>query len=101
MGNTDDDDDYYDDDEEASEEDDESIISKLTLSCRGVNRRAINPNANNNLAFTLLSKLQSQTNYFNSGETKLTGELAPVGDEEGTFNFEISLKLKQPISLVD
>jgi hypothetical protein len=31
----------------------------------------------------------------------LTGELAPVDEEEGTFDFEISLKLKEPISLVD
>jgi len=102
MGDTGGDDDYDDDEDGASsDEDNEDLISKLTLSCRGVNRRAINPNANNSLAFTLLQKLQSQTNYFNADGTKLIGELAQVSAEEGTFKFEISLKLKEPISLVD
>jgi len=53
------------------------------------------------LAFTLLQKLQNQTNYFNADDTKLIGELAQVSAEEGTFKFEISLKLKEPISLSD
>ncbi len=102
MGDSGGDDDYYDDEDGAtSDEDNEDLVTKLTLSCRGVNRRAINPNANNSLAFTLLQKLQAQTNYFNAEGTKLIGELAPVDVEEGTFNFEISLKLKEPISLVD
>jgi hypothetical protein len=102
MGDSGGDDEWDDDDDGAtSDEDNEDLITKLTLSCRGVNRRAINPNANNSLAFTLLQKLQSQTNYFNADDTKLIGELAQVSAEEGTFNFEISLKLKEPISLVD
>jgi hypothetical protein len=101
MGNEGEDDDWDDEEGATSDEDNEDLITKLTLSCRGVNRRAINPNANNSLAFTLLQKLQSQTNYFNADDTKLIGELAPVDIEEGTFNFEISLKLKEPISLVD
>jgi hypothetical protein len=101
MGDSGGEDDWDDEEGDTSDEENEDLISKLTLKCRGVNRRAINPNANNNLAFTLLQKLQSQTNYFNADDTKLTGELAPVDEEEGTFDFEISLKLKEPISLVD
>ena len=102
MGDSGGDDDWDDDEDGAtSDEDNEDLITKLTLSCRGVNRRAINPNANNSLAFTLLQKLQTQTNYFNADDTKLIGELAQVNAEEGTFKFEISLKLKEPISLVD
>jgi cell division ATPase FtsA len=101
MGDSGGEDDWDDEEGETSDEDNEDLITKLTLQCRGVNRRAINPNANNSLAFTLLQKLQSHTNYFNADDTKLTGELAPVDEEEGTFNFEISLKLKEPISLVD
>jgi len=101
MGDGGGEDDWDDEEGDTSDEENEDLITKLTLQCRGVNRRAINPNANNSLAFTLLQKLQSHTNYFNADDTKLTGELAPVDEEEGTFNFEISLKLKEPISLVD
>jgi len=94
-------DDWGDEEEEASVDDDETIVAKLTLACKGVNRTAINPNANNALAFNLLKKLQSQTNYFNPDETKLVGELAPVSESDATFNFEISLRLKEPIQLTE
>ena len=94
-------DDDWGDEEETSVDDDETIIAKLTLACKGVNRTGINANANNNLAFSFLKKLQSHTNYFNADETKLVGELPLVDESDATFGFEISLRLKEPIPLTE
>ncbi len=83
--------------EEADEE--EGLVARLNLICKGVNRIGINQNANNQLAFNLLSQLHSRTNLFDTEGTELTGDLAPVSRSDNTFDFEITIKLVNPLEL--
>ena len=85
------------DDEE--EDPEEGLVARLNLICKGVNRIGINQNANNQLAFNLLNQLHSRTNLFDPNETELTGELTPVSRLDNTFDFEITIKLTNPLEL--
>ena len=85
------------DEEEADPE--EGLVARLNLVCKGVNRIGINQNANNQLAFNLLEQLHSRTNLFDPAETELTGDLAPVSQSDNIFNFEITIKLANPLEL--
>ncbi len=85
------------DDEE--EDPEEGLVARLNLICKGVNRIGINQNANNQLAFNLLNQLHSRTNLFDPNETELTGELTPVSRMDNTFDFEITIKLTNPLEL--
>ncbi|MCS1408935.1 MAG: Cell division protein FtsA [Verrucomicrobia subdivision 3 bacterium] len=85
--------------EEEEEEEEEGILTRLNLVCKGVNRIGINQNANNRLAFELLSQLHSRTNIFDPAETKLVGDLAPVSESDNTFDFEVTITLANPLEL--
>lgn len=85
--------------EEVDEE--EGQLMRLKLVCKGVNRIGVDQKANNNLAYTLEKHLRLQTDFFdpNPDETKLTGSLPIVSKTDNTFQFELTIKLANPLEL--
>jgi hypothetical protein len=74
-------------------------ITIINLTCTAVNLRRFSPDANNRLATQLEKCLQAQTNYFDSTNTLLKPSFTPPETNDVTFNFELTLKLKQPIKI--
>lgn len=73
-------------------------ISQIVMNCRGVNLKKIKPGGNDDLAFALEKELKTSA-YFDSKETRLTGQLEQVDETAVTFGFEVTIKLKTPIKL--
>ncbi|HZM03851.1 MAG TPA: hypothetical protein VFC44_12635, partial [Candidatus Saccharimonadales bacterium] len=76
-------------------------ISALTLMCRGVNREALSPNANSDLAYAVLQNLTNSA-YF--ADKSAAGEKSTLGDMKkdentNTFTFTLTVQLKHPFKL--
>lgn len=74
-------------------------VSELKLTCRGVSWAKWAPGADTQLALSLLDQLKASPMFLGgTNETQLTGEMQPDA-ENGTFTFDVKLKLKKPIKL--
>jgi len=73
-------------------------IAVVTVKCRGINLKRYSPDANDKLAFAVLSELQASP-MFDSKETKFSGQIETVDETAVTFSFGVTLKLKRPMKL--
>ena len=73
-------------------------IAVVTVKCRGINLKRYSPDANDKLAFAVLSELQASP-LFDSKETKFSGQIETVDETAITFSFGVTLKLKRPMKL--
>ena len=74
-------------------------ISVINMTCRAVSWKAVDPLADTQLQIALLKELQSSA-LFDSGTngTQLVGTVEQ-DESNGTFKFDVKLKLKKPIKL--
>jgi len=73
-------------------------ISVITVKCRGVNLKRYSPTANGDLAFAVENELRA-SRMFDREETKLSGPIDNVSENDLTFSFGVTLKLKRPMKL--
>jgi hypothetical protein len=71
-------------------------VVSLNVTCRAVSRRDLDATADDRLLFVLESQLQASP-LFDPAETRLSSPV--TRDDELTFSFGITLKLKNPIKL--
>ena len=71
-------------------------VVSFNVTCRAVSRRDLDATADDRLLFVLESQLQASP-LFDPAETKLSSPV--TRDDELTFSFGITLKLKNPIKL--
>jgi type IV pilus assembly protein PilM len=76
-------------------------IGALSLLCRGVNREAISPTANSDLAYAVLQNLTNSAYFTDKGAG---GERSALGDMKtdentNTFTFTLTVQLKHPFKL--
>jgi type IV pilus assembly protein PilM len=76
-------------------------ISAVSLLCRGVNREALSPTANSDLAYAVLQNL-TNSQYF--ADKSAAGEKSALGDMKSedntnTFTFTLTVQLKHPFKL--
>jgi type IV pilus assembly protein PilM len=70
-------------------------ICTVTMRCRGKNLRDVSPTANGETAYAVQEALK-QSEYFDPAGVVFSGTVA---EEELTFSFELTAKLKRPIKL--
>jgi hypothetical protein len=74
-------------------------ITVVNLTCRGVSWNQWNPTADSELAYALLKELQASSLFVTgTNGTQLSGSMQQ-NEENGTFSFDVKLKLKKPIKL--
>jgi hypothetical protein len=71
-------------------------LSEVTMKCRAVNLKRHSPTANADLAFAVERQLQDGP-LFDKKDTKLSGPIENVGENDLMFNFEVTIKFKNPI----
>jgi hypothetical protein len=74
-------------------------ITVVNLTCRGISWNKVYATADSELAYALLKELQTSP-LFATGTngTQLAGSMQQ-NEENGTFSFDVKLKLKKPIKL--
>jgi type IV pilus assembly protein PilM len=73
-----------------------NVISTISLLCRGVNRTALSPSANFNLAYAVLQNLTNSP-YFT--DKCALGDDIKTDEGSNTFSFSVTLQLKHPFNL--
>ena len=71
-------------------------VSSFNVTCRAVSRRSLDATADDRLLFALVDQLRESA-LFDPAETRLSSPV--TRDDELTFSFGITLKLKTPIKL--
>ncbi len=94
----------------ASPESDRKGVDTLNITLRAVGLKRVSPDADQELAFSVLNEFRSSP-YFDSSKTVGVGEVSPEvplseppvksesGEAPGTFSFKIVAKLKRPLTL--
>jgi type IV pilus assembly protein PilM len=73
-------------------------VDTITVTFRAVSLTSIQPDANKQMAFSVLKELQDDTQYFDKDDTVFTTEISPE-EPPGTFSFGVSVKLKKPLKM--
>jgi hypothetical protein len=71
-------------------------ISEINLSCRGVNRASVSPNANMDLAFQVQHGLTNNPTF---KQATLQGDLTVDAGNTNTFSFSLLVRLTHPLKL--
>jgi type IV pilus assembly protein PilM len=73
------------------------VISLISLQCRGVNRQALSPSANSDLAYAVLQNVTNSP-YFT--EKSMFGQDGILIDtDSNTFHFSLTVELRNPFKL--
>jgi type IV pilus assembly protein PilM len=72
-----------------------NFISTLSLLCRGIDRTALSPSANSDLAYAVLQNL-TNSGFFATNST-LGDDIKPY--DTNTFSFSLTVQLKHPFQL--
>jgi type IV pilus assembly protein PilM len=73
-----------------------NVIATLSLLCRGVNRLALSPSANSDLAYAVLQNLTNDA-YF--ATNSVLGDDIKMDEGSNTFSFSLTVQLKHPFKL--
>jgi len=73
-------------------------VTDVTLTCRAVNLKRLDPTANDALAYTL-EQLLKESPLFDEAETKLTGSIESVDESALTFSFGVNVAFKDPLKM--
>lgn len=76
-----------------------TVITHLVLKVRSLDMTSVKPEGNTTVAFELLKQLQARTNLFDTNGVDATAFKGNINAESNTFTTEISVKLKNPITL--
>jgi hypothetical protein len=76
-----------------------NLITHLIVKIRAIDMTSVKPEGNTTMAFEFLKQLQSRPWMFDTNEPDATGFKGNINVETNTFTTEVSVKLKNPISL--
>jgi type IV pilus assembly protein PilM len=74
-----------------------NVISTITLLCRGVNRLALSPSANSDLAYYVLQNITNSP-YFTTNSA-FGADPIKLDQDSNTFTFPLIVELKRPFKL--
>ena len=74
----------------------ENSVTKVLITCKGVNLDRVSPSANKNMAYALEAEIEKSKHF---GEGAVLGELVVEPTDQLTFTFTVTVKLAKPIKL--